>query len=428
MEKREKTIYISFVVLILIFLAFYFSNLPFTGFAVLSQYTTESNCIANGYTWENLTEENCTTVTNCVNITVDCEPCLTYEDINGTQGACISWSSCIEENCTNEEQCVDVITGGQCTGDVCDATHLNLCLDETGCAGAGGYWYDSVCNTEEEEVIEETNVTNNTTNESSVQVPVIPPVEVVETTELSASEISALSLNPGKYQDVTWTVTNTGTLPLNTCTLKAGGDYALWLSFADESINLGAGEQKGFVISVLIPEETGEGSYSFDISAECAETAVSKGFSVNVAKEKLGFDILSAERTRKERVRVYYSLEELSGEDQNVELYFSLLDSAGQEVSNASANRSIDANSTGEYKINLPINQSLEGNLTLSASYGSEIYSSSVQEPIMLGAPVGGFAVFGGTGTGSIIILAVVVLALIAILVIVKIRKKTISK
>ena len=29
---------------------------------------------------------------------------------------------------------------------VCDSNNLNLCVDEPGCSGAGGYWYNNVCN------------------------------------------------------------------------------------------------------------------------------------------------------------------------------------------------------------------------------------------------------------------------------------------
>ena len=35
---------------------------------------------------------------------------------------------------------------GDSGGDVCDASHLNLCLTEGDCTGAGGYWYNSACN------------------------------------------------------------------------------------------------------------------------------------------------------------------------------------------------------------------------------------------------------------------------------------------
>jgi hypothetical protein len=187
---------------------------------------------------------------------------------------------------------------------------------------------------------------------------------------------------------------------------------------------LGAGEQKDFVLNISVLDEIREGPYSLDISVECLEITASKEFIINVLKEKLELSIINAERVKKDKVKVSYSLEELYGENQNVELYFSLLNSAGQEVSNASANRSIDANLTKEFKIYLPINESLEGNLTLSATFDSEIYSSFAQEPIILGSPIVSFTIFEGVGVGNIVLLVVVVLFLIILFIIVRKIKK----
>ncbi len=513
MGKREKTIYISFLVLILIFLAFYFSNLPLTGHVTnLGQFTNEADCVGAGYTWVNETDEVCTNetvyaneigwinfsgytltgpenalnfnVTEAWNITDQSAPTLiptTDCFVDSTTGVVTNATTSIYPNVNfsytyNNETCIDVVTGGNCTGD-CGPNHLNLC-NVSNCETDGhGYWYDAnndgnlTCNSVEcsnnahcnegevchnsaccvpdcsgkecggdgcggscgdcsseyicNEGICETEETDETAEEeSTIEVPVESSAEETpETTGLNANDISVLSLNPESSQEITWVVRNTGTLPLSSCKLKPSGDFASWVSFADESVNLGAGEEKELIFSVAVPQETTEGSYLLDVSLECSETAVSKGFSVNVVKEKLGFDV-NAER-RGNRVRVDYSLEELSGENQNVELYFSILDVAGQEISNASANKSINANSTREFRISLPVNKSLEGNLTLSAAFNSEIYSSSVQEPVILGATVGGFAVFEGIGTGSIIILVIVVLVLVTIVVVVRrIRKK----
>ncbi|MBU4308575.1 MAG: hypothetical protein KJ566_02170, partial [Nanoarchaeota archaeon] len=158
MKKEELPILIGLVLVgffMLFILASSTSNLNLTGYAVLAEYISEENCTNAGYTWESLTEENCTAENVCANETSDCEPCLEYEDINGTQGDCISFSSCVEEVCTEEETCEDVVVGGQCTGEVCDSDNLNLC-DETNCDGVG-YWYDSSCNADEETCAEEWN-------------------------------------------------------------------------------------------------------------------------------------------------------------------------------------------------------------------------------------------------------------------------------
>ena len=43
-----------------------------------------------------------------------------------------------------------VIKQGKSEEPVCDVDNLELCLDETTCTGAEGYWYSDVCNVEEE--------------------------------------------------------------------------------------------------------------------------------------------------------------------------------------------------------------------------------------------------------------------------------------
>jgi len=139
---------ILFVSVISVGILFFYPSINFTGFSVIESITNEADCVAANYTWEELTNETCTPTTTCVNETADCEPCLTYQDINGTQGDCTSWTQCLNEVCTDGEECVPVVIGGQCVGDVCDATHLELC-GETNCEG-NGYWYDDVCNAEEQ--------------------------------------------------------------------------------------------------------------------------------------------------------------------------------------------------------------------------------------------------------------------------------------
>lgn len=452
MKKVVGRYVIVFILAAFLLVGVYYMGSKLTGFAVIGNYTNESGCVAHGYIWENFTNQSCNDVISCTNTTVNCEPCLTYEDINGTQGACLNWTSCINQNCTTSQNCTSVVTGGQCTGNVCDSSHLSLCLTSGGCGAVGGYWYNSTCNAQAECVPKTCGflnyscgsigngcggtlacgncssgyTCNSGTCKSSavapvVETPVVTPTEIpVATTKLSSTDIPASSIYSGSSKTIKWTITNAGTLPLYSCNLKFTGDYASWVSYSGNNADIILGGQKEFAFDVSVPRGTNEGSHSLTVSVECAQVSESKAVVINVLNEKLALDILNTKRTTKGRVRVDYSLEELSGGNQSVEIFFSLLNSGGQEVSNASTNKSIDANATEEFKIYIPINKSLEGNLTLSTKFNSEIYSNSVQEPIVLGAPVGGFAIFEGIGAGSIVVLVVVVFALIAILIVVR--------
>lgn len=271
--------------------------------------------------------------------------------------------------------------------------------------------------------------------ETTIQVPVVPQAPQAPPApalQLTAGDIAALTINPGASSTITWTLTNTGTNPLSACILKAQGDLASWIAAPEDSQNLNPGEAKNFVFTVSVPESLTDGANTLSVSVECAETAAGKDFTVNVVNEKIGFEIVGVARNSDSNVRVTYSLTELSGVDQNVSLAFLILDSASQQFGNASENRTISANDSNQYRINIPINGSLIGenltNFTLSAAYSSPIYSDSVAEPIQLG-PVsggllGGFAIFEGLGTGGSIVVIVVVLALAVLLfVVVRMRK-----
>jgi len=178
-----------------------------------------------------------------------------------------------------------------------------------------------------------------------------------------------------------------------------------------------------------VPEETEEGSYSLKVSFEgCLDTAMVKEFTVNVEEKKLEFNVISADRTRDDRVRVIYSLEELSGNDQDVVFIFSLVDANNVEVGRVEVNQSINANSSDEFRTNININESLlpinettnetlESELTLHVNFNSQIYSSSIQEKVLIGTPIGGFAILEGVGAGEAIIFIVVLFVLVFIFV-----------
>ncbi len=185
----------NIVILLILFVAigtiFMYSDFKFTGLVVLEGYENQADCEGAGYTWEILTEENCTDIPDCVESCVEscvedgevceeecvesCEECSvdclaceegnqTCEDENCVEGceSCVVEVEICEEGCVLEEDlcaedcqvtcenCTEIVIGGQCIGDVCDAEHLTLCLNETECVGGGGYWYDEVCNAEEE--------------------------------------------------------------------------------------------------------------------------------------------------------------------------------------------------------------------------------------------------------------------------------------
>jgi len=470
--KKEVRNYLSigFLVLAVLVLA-YLLNLGMTGFVVLEGYN-QTNCTDAGYVWEDLTEQNCTDIVDCTLCVVECETNCTecvdvvigaecVENITLSENDCgvanYTWQETTEQNCTdivdctlcvvgcetNCTSCETIITGGQCTREepFCNNT-LTLCLDETNCTDAEGYWYNEECNLDEcandencdsgyecdaggscveieEEETEETG--EEETTEEIVSEPSIIP-------SLSVSEISALSLNPGGSQKATLVVTNTGTTPLISCIVRPVGEFDSWVLVSEEATNISIGKQHEFSFDVTVPEETEESSYSLRVRTKCSGISAARDLTVNVEKKKLEFEVISADRTRLNRVRIIYSLEELAGEDQDVVFIFSLVDANNIEVGRVEVNQSIDANSTDEFRTNININESLlpinettnetlESELTLNVNFNSQIYSSSIQEKVLIGAPIGGFAILEGVGTGEAIIFVVVLFVLVFIFV-----------
>lgn len=275
--------------------------------------------------------------------------------------------------------------------------------DTSGNASASSGFSVSVSEEEETTTDEEEEVTEE-----------IPVEETPTVTQVSLGAIQSQDVNQGGSSQLTVSVQNTGTVPLTSCTLT--GDDSGWFSITGGAININAGEGSTYSFSINIPEDAGVEAHTLGLSVDCAETTTSQSFTVNVLQKKLDFNITNVQRTREDRVRVDYSLTELAGADQDVQIFFTIADASGLQVANASQNSSVDANETDDFRANIPINESLEGNLTLSAAFNSQVYSSSVLEPITLGAPIGGFAIFEGVGgAGGLIILIVVVLVLVAV-------------
>ncbi|MEX0920774.1 MAG: hypothetical protein WDZ62_00730 [Candidatus Pacearchaeota archaeon] len=241
---------------------------------------------------------------------------------------------------------------------------------------------------------------------------------------LSASKIDNVKLNPGDSTQMSWKVINDGEGFLFSCEFSTSGENSDWISFEGEQRNINPDEEVNFNFDIEIPNETEESDYSIQVSVDCSSTSVSETFVLTVEEKKIDFELIDAQRTRQDRVRILYSLSELTGEDQEVEISFTLSDEEGTEFSSISENKSINANGTEEFRTNLGINESLNGTLLLSILYNSEVYSSSVVEPITIGAPIG-FAVFEGIGAGEAYILIAVVLILGVLFFIVRRMRKS---
>ena len=217
------------------------------------------------------------------------------------------------------------------------------------------------------------------------------------TTELNVSVIKNLIADPGDTKKISWTIKNTGTNFLNGCKFRSTGGLFSWIDYT-EIKNLAAGEEYEFIFDLHVPEEIGSGEYGLGVTLECQGISKSVNFIVEIIEKKLDFDLLKVERIAKDQLKMIYSLEELAGLEQYIELEFLLFDSNNEKAVEVKENKTISANSKKEFEILIPIEPSLEGKLNLLVNLNSATYSTFVQESIILGAAITGLAVFRESG------------------------------
>lgn len=244
------------------------------------------------------------------------------------------------------------------------------------------------------------------------------------------SEIQNLTMNPNSSKRLIISAGNIGTSAFTSCGLRGIGVLSSWINPVNETEQLNPGDTKEFEFDLVVPEAN-ETEYTVLVSFSCQQFSKAIKFTVNIVNEKIGFELINAQRTSDDKVTINYLLKELSNSEQNVTLDFQLVDSDNNKISEIQENKVLLSNSTEEFETIIPINESLvvvnesiEKKFELIVRLNSQIYSSSVQEKILIGvAPVSGFAVFGGEegSTGrNVGIIIFIIMALIAVLFVVR--------
>jgi hypothetical protein len=247
----------------------------------------------------------------------------------------------------------------------------------------------------------------------------------LESYKIECENISSLTINKGGIKKIlSWNVKNNGTSFLNECTFRSLGKFSSWIDYT-ETKGLAEGEVYTFVFDVNIPEEIEPGNYALEVLLDCQETNVSVSFNVNVIEKRLDFVLIDVVRKGEESVKVTYSIKDIFGEDQEIEVQFLLFDLDGKQVAEVNEYKTILANSKQEFETFIPINKFLEGELSLLANLNSETFSTFVQESVILGSPISGFTVFDRLGgRDNIVSVALVILFLgFTFFIIRKIRK-----
>ncbi|MEM3092025.1 MAG: NEW3 domain-containing protein, partial [Candidatus Pacearchaeota archaeon] len=243
------------------------------------------------------------------------------------------------------------------------------------------------------------------------------------TIQISLMENLSQEIIQGSFKEFTISVQNTGDTPVSSCRLRV--EDPEWINLSNEAKDLAPGESNSFKFLVSVPNKAPIGEKTFKLFVECTEISESKQFIVNVLEKKLDLIVNDVQRVTPTRVRIIYTLKELSGESQFVQLKFSLFSSDNKEISNTTQNKSINPNEEKEFVASMRINKSINGTLNLVTFYNSQIFSSSLSEPINLGTPIGGFVILGERfGASKFVIIPIIIVVFAATFFILKkIRK-----
>jgi len=229
---------------------------------------------------------------------------------------------------------------------------------------------------------------------------------------IEVSGISDLVLDPGETRRISVTAKNTGRNFLNDCVIRSKGANSEWSTSSDVK-DVGPGQLQEFIFNLNVPLNLLQGSYPVELALECKEFSKSFGFSVEIIEKKLEIILLDAERNKDDEINVSYSLNELSGNNQEVEINIVLLGSKNEKIAEIYDTKTIEANSRNNVSSILKIESELKGNFNLLINAKSSVASSLIQEEVSIGSYslLGGLVIFLNSDKSDYIILAVLVTA-----------------
>lgn len=245
----------------------------------------------------------------------------------------------------------------------------------------------------------------------------LPPVS----SKLEIKDVSNLIIDPGESKKMVLSVKNIGKSFLNECKIKGQGKNADWI-YSDEIKGLSDGEESDFVFTLNIPEALEANSYSIELSLMCQETNKSTSFIVEIIERKLAIDLIDVEREDKDKIKIIYSLTELSGLNQEVEVEIALFGYNNERLAEITEIKSIEASSNKQFAAILSVESSLEGSFNLLINAISKTSSTFVQEEVILGSSkIGGLAILDRTRKD--VLLSFVLIALFGIFAVFIVRR-----
>jgi len=212
--------------------------------------------------------------------------------------------------------------------------------------------------------------------------------------EISGS-VSDITLEPGAEKEITWNVENTGTAYLSACFLSGSGDYGSWITSDGLQVNLASDDSHDFVFDLKVPEDTELGDYELGVFLSCAGFDKTNYFTVKVEKKLFDMNVTSIKKS-KSGVTVSFFLEELEGEDRNVEATIMVYDLNGTHVGETVESKIVYANTKENFKVKVPVESgSINEGFDIKIDIKSGNYVATLQETVSSDSPILGGAIFG---------------------------------
>ncbi|MEM3122403.1 MAG: hypothetical protein QXH60_03110, partial [Candidatus Pacearchaeota archaeon] len=212
--------------------------------------------------------------------------------------------------------------------------------------------------------------------------------------KLEIGKIPNLIINPGETKKMMLNIKNSGLSFLNDCKLVGKNTNGDWIS-SQGTKKFGGGESGIFEFSLNIPKNLDPGVYEIFLEVKCTEASQEGMFLAEVLEKKIEFFFKSAEREKNNKIKVKYSLSEMSGVEQNVKVQFILYDLSNRKITEFNEELILPANSKTDFESSFDIEPSLSGSFNLVINLNSEEYTTIIEEGLFLAKGVTGLAIFG---------------------------------
>ncbi len=231
--------------------------------------------------------------------------------------------------------------------------------------------------------------------------------------ELNTGWIGDIIVNPGDTKTLTVSVKNIGGIFLNKCKLEGKGTSAGMISSKDVK-GLSVGQEEEFIFTLNVPENFSEGRV-LEITIKCEEAETSRAFKVFLSKNVIEADILSTEQ-KKNKFNFVYLLREKTGQNQKIRVKFWLENTDGLRLVENEDSFALGAGAELKREATLSLPKQA-GEFVLTLELTSNNFTSTLEEPVLIGNSVGlfGRAIFiaGGEKALSIAVLAIAALFII---------------